>query len=181
VELIVNAEYGAVLATEEDVYYVPTKTPDWQIRAPAKTEKTPILARETVLEPSLLRQREDSLRECDLLEVDGTISFTGERKDAIGQAVDWAQIEELVGPLRYREDVEQAAMYMEPGICRPRVPVRVARHGLGAIAVYLWAHGHDGWSVAKALTLTYAELDRLVYKDVYTQTPSFQWEGFEYE
>jgi len=179
-ELMVNAEYGAVLATEEEVYYVPTKTPSWQIQAPAEAEETQSLARETVLEPSSLRQGA-SLTTSDLQEVDGTIMFTGERKDAIGQATDWAQIEELVGPLRYRKDVEQAAMYMTPGETRPRVPVRVARYGPGAIAVYLWAHGHGGWSVAKALTLTYAELDRRVYEDVYTQTPSFQWEGFDYE
>jgi len=180
-ELIVNADYGAVLATGDEVYYVPTKTPPWQLQSSAETEAAPQLSREIVFEfPSSLGKIAD-LTPTELLEVDGTITFNSNRKDAIGQASDWAQIEELVGPLRYREDVEHAAMYMQPGKNRPRVPVRVARYGPGAIAVYLWAHGHDGWSVAKALTLTYAELDRRVYHDVYAQTPSFEWEGFDYE
>lgn len=180
-ELVVNAEYGAVLAAESRVYYVPTKTPSWQVQAPAPTEDLPELARETVLElPDRLESTVD-VTSPELLKIDGLLTFTGDRATAVNTATDWAQIEELVGPLRYRPDVERAAMYMVPGACRPRVPVRVARQGLGSIGVYLFAHGHSGLSVSRALTLTYAELDKRIYHDVYTKTPSFEWEGFDYE
>lgn len=180
-ELIVNAEYGAVLADDSGVYYVPTKTPSWQVQAPAQTEGLSELARDTVFELSDHPGSTIEVTTASLQEVDGMLRFTGDRVDAVTRASDWAQIEELVGPLRYRPDVEHAAMYMISGACRPCVPVRVARQGLGAIGVYLFAHGHTGMSVAKALALTYAELDRRVYYDVYTETPSFEWEGFDYE
>ena len=180
-EVVVNAEYGAVLAAENNVYYVPTKTPPWQVQAPAPTEDLPELARDTVLDLSDYRGSKSGVTPADLEEIDGVLTFTGDQSDTITTASYWAQIEELVGPLRYRPDVERAAMYMVPGACRPRVPVRVAQKGLGAVGVYLFAHGHNGQSVSKALSLTYAELDNRIYHDVYTQTPSFEWEGFDYE
>ncbi len=72
-------------------------------------------------------------------------------------------------------------MYWIPGEERPRIPVRVAAHGPGAIAIYLSAYGHRPWAVAKALHLTYSELLEHEYRDVYEKTPSFDWEGYEYE
>ena len=50
--LVVDAKYGAVLAAENRVYYVPTKTPPWQVQAPTPTEDLPELAREAVLDLS---------------------------------------------------------------------------------------------------------------------------------
>jgi len=58
-------------------------------------------------------------------------------------------------------------MYMKSGESRPRVPVRVARHGPGAIGVYLWAHGHDGQSVADVLAI----LINSILSDISLLTP----------
>ena len=180
-EVIASAEYGTVLASDSCVYYVPTKTPPWQIRSNASTEEWPALARTDVHDMTAVAGETVEYRHRELLDIDGALSFTGKRDQATQTACDWALIEELVGPLRYREDVEQASMYRMSGTYRPRIPLRVVSRGLGAVAVYLSAHGHRPLPIKNALALTYAEQCRRIYKDVYEPTTSFEWDGFNYE
>jgi len=180
-EVIVNAAYGTVLASTDSVCYVPTKIPPKRVRWPAKTEKRPDLKRESVASIDAVAGETVSLTRDDFTHVDGVIPFSGDRQQAVGRASDWAQVEELVGPLRYRPDVESAAMYWTPGKERPRIPLRVAARGPGAIGIYLSAYGHNPWAVSKALNLTYPQLLKHEYRDVFKQTPSFKWDGYDYE
>jgi len=180
-EVIVNANYGTVLVSNDIAYYVPTKKPPRGVRWPAATEKRPDLKRSSVASIDAVAGETVSLTLDDFNRIDGVVPFSGDRPHAIARASDWAQIEELVGPLRYRQDVESAAMYWVSGDGRPRIPLRVAAHGSGAIGIYLSAHGHRLWAISKALNLTYAQLLEHKYRDVYVQTPSFEWEGYNYE
>lgn len=179
-EVIVNATYGTVLASDDGVCYVPTKVPPRGVRWPAKTEKRPDLKRDSVSSMDAAAGETVSLTQDDFSHVDGVITFSGDRQQAVSRASDWAQVEELVGPLRYRQDVECAAMYWIPGEERPRIPLRVAALGPGAIGIYLSAYGHCPWAISKALNLTYTELMKEEYR-VYKKTPSFDWEGCDYE
>jgi len=174
-DVIVTAAYGAVLASPTTVYYVPTKEPT-KIAWPAKTEERPELKRKSVAAIDASAGESVEMTPEDLSRIDGVVSFCGETAWEIGRASDWAQIEELVGPLRYRDDVENAAMYWAAGECRPRVPVQIISRGLGAAGVYLFAHDHRSWAVARALGLTYATLFEHIKEDVYERTPSFDWE-----
>ena len=180
-EVIVSAEYGTVLASASCVYYVPTKSPPWQIQSNATTEEWPELARDQVLEIPAAAGDTVDYDPGELLPIPGALSFTGKQSRAEANACDWALIEELVGPLRYRKDVEEAAMYRMSGTYRPRVPVRVVSRGLGAVAVYLSAHGHGPLPIKNALALTYSEQCKRIYKDVYERTTSFEWDGFDYD
>jgi len=174
-KVIVTAAYGAVLASPTTVYYVPTKEPT-KIAWPAKTEERPDLKRNSVAAIDASAGESVGLTPDDLSRIDGVVSFCGTTDRATSRASDWAQIEELVGPLRYRDDVENAAMYWAAGECRPRVPVQIISRGLGAAGVYLFAHDHRSWEVARALGLTYATLFEHIKEDVYERTPSFDWE-----
>jgi len=174
-DVIVTAAYGAVLASPTTVYYVPTKEPT-KIAWPAKTEERPELKRKSVAAIDASAGESVEMTPEDLSRIDGVVSFCGETAWEIGRASDWAQIEELVGPLRYRDDVENAAMYWAAGERRPRIPVRIISRGLGAVGLYLFAHEHRSWAVARALGLTYATLFEHIKEDVYERTPSFDWE-----
>lgn len=174
--IIVNATYGTVLVSSTTTYYVPTKEPPERTRWPATTEQCPDLKRNSVATIDASAGESIRLTPDDLRDFDGVISFCGKSGRATSRASDWAQIEELVGPLRYRDDVEIAAMYWVAGQDRPQIPVRVAIRGLGAIGLYLLAHDHRPWAVAKALRITYAKLFEHLKEDVYEQTPSFNWD-----
>ncbi|WP_152420887.1 hypothetical protein [Halorubrum coriense] len=174
--IIVTATYGAVLAGSTSVYYVPTKKPPRGMKWPATTEQCPDLKRDSVATIDASSGDSVELTPDDLSVFDGVLSFCGKLDRATSRASDWAQIEELVGPLRYRDDVENAAMYWVRGQDRPQIPVRVASRGLGAIGLYLLAHDHRPWAVARALGLTYAKLFEHLREDVYEETPSFNWE-----
>ena len=174
--VVVTATYGTVLVSPTTVYYVPTKQPPKGTRWPATTEQCPDLKRDSVATIGASAGDSVELTPDDLSDFDGVISFCGEPDRAASRASDWAQIEELVGPLRYRDDVETAAMYWVRGQARPRIPVRVASRGLGAMGLYLLAHGHRPWAVARGLGLTYAKLFEHLREDVYEETPSFNWE-----
>lgn len=179
-KVVVNARYGTVLESDMTAYYVPTR--GLSLRYPiAQTETLPELKRENVWTPTAEAGDCVGVAIADLLSLDGVIPFRGGGTQAVSRAEDWAQLEELVGPLRYRHDVEDAGMYMHQGTYRPRVPLRVARHGPGAMALYLTAHGHNVLMVKKALALTYHELTVRVAVDVYPETPSFEWEGPDYD
>ncbi len=180
-EVVVNAKYGVVLKGNSTVYYVPTKTPPWQTRAPAESERIPALRRTKIATITETEGEYVSLSPGRLIYTDGVVTFDEKSKRAVSRAEDWAQIEELVGPLQYRYDVEAAAMYLSKGTCRPRIPLRVARHGPGAIAIYLYAHDHGPMMVKKALGLTYHELTEYIYTDVVSETPSFQWDNEWFE
>lgn len=180
-KVIVNAEYGSVFASASCAYYVPTKSPSWQTQSNASTEDCPEFARKQVLETPAPVGETVNFDSDELLDVPGAISFTGDQNQAQKTACEWALIEELVGPLRYREDVEDACMYRKSGTYRPRVPVRVVNRGLGAVAVYLSAHGHGALSIKNALALTYSEQCKHIYHDVYKHTNSFEWDGFDYD
>jgi len=174
--VIVTAAYGTVLATSNSAYYVPTKQPSKGTKWPATTEQRSDLKRDSVATIGASAGDSVKLTLDDLSDFDGVISFCGKIDRATSRASDWAQIEELVGPLRYRDDVETAAMYWVPGQDRPRIPVRVTSRGPGAIGLYLFAYGHRPWAVAKALGLTYTKLFEHLREDVYEKTPSFSWE-----
>ena len=177
-EVVVNANYGSVLRSELVAYYVPTRTPPWNVRTPATVETLPELERTNVWTPTAEAGERVAVTLADLLHVDGVIPFSGDTERAVSRASDWAQLEELVGPLRYRDDVEDAGMYVAEGTFRPRIPLRVARCGAGAIAQYLLVHGHDVLMVKQALGLTYHRLMERMHLDVCPETPSFNCEGW---
>ena len=180
-DVIKHATYGTVLRSSSFVYYVPTKTPSKSVQWPATTEEYTDLKRSSVASVDASAGETTSLTVGELRQIDGVIPFHGASNRATSRALNWAQMEELVGPLRYRSDVESAAMYWIAGDERPRIPLRVAAHGPGAIGVYLSAYGHSPWAVAKALGLTYPELLEHKRRDVYKKTPSFDWEENKYE
>lgn len=178
-EVVVNAKYGSVLRSEVVAYYVPTRTLPWNVRTPATTETLPELKRTNVWTPTAEPGEGAAVTPADLLHIDGVIPFSGDIERAVGRASDWAQLEELVGPLRYRDDVEDAGMYFVEGTFRPRIPLRVARCGAGAIAQYLTAHGHNVLMVKQALGLTFHQVMERMHTDVCVETPSFECEGWE--
>lgn len=180
-KVVVNARFGTVLESDMSAYYVPTRTPSSPSPCPAQTETLPELNRTNVWSPTAEAGEYVAVPIADLLYIDGVIPFSGGGTRAVSRAEDWAQLEELVGPLRYRHDVEDAGMYFTSRTYRPRIPLRVARHGLGAMSLYLTAHNHNVLHVKKALGLTYHELTVRIAVDVYPETPSFEWEGPEYE
>ena len=173
-EVVVNAKYGSVLRSAVVAYYVPTRTPSWTVRTPATVETLPELERTNVWTPTADPGKRVAVTPADLLHVDGVIPFSGDTERAVSRASDWAQLEELVGPLRYRDDVEDAGMYVVEGTYRPRIPLRVARCGVGAIAQYLLVHGHDVLMVKQALAVTFHRLMERIHQDVCIETPSFE-------
>ena len=164
---------GLVRLGEADVVYVPTAQSHRVTVSFATEEDHPALRRRNAPETPLCSDMTVNVDRADLPSIEGTVRFSDGELNPVSRAKHWLVLEDAVGPLRYRSDVENASFHNSGGETRPRVPIQVTRCGVGAVFAYFVAHDHYGYRVSRELPGTLADLNTEFETFVEQQAPSF--------
>ena len=171
---IAEGRYGGLVRLNEtDVIYIPTAQSHQVTVSFATEENDPALRRRNAPETLLFSDMTVNVDSADIGSIEGTIRFSDGKLNPVSRAKHWLVLEDAVGPLRYRSDVENASFHNSSGKTRPRVPIQVTRYGNGAVFAYFIAHDHYGYRVSRELPGTLSDLNTEFETFVEQQAPSF--------
>lgn len=171
---IAEGRYGGLVRLDEmDVVYIPTAQSHRVTISFATEEDDPALRRRNAPKTLMLPDETANIDRSDIPRIEGTVRFSDGVLNPVSRAKHWLVLEDAVGPLQYRSDVENASFHNSSGETRPRVPIQVARYGFGAVFAYFIAHDHYGYGVSRELPGTLADLNREFEMFVEQEAPSF--------
>ncbi|WP_178917637.1 hypothetical protein [Natronomonas gomsonensis] len=172
--VVAEGRYGAVLhSSDGDVLYVPSRQSHRVTVSFADEETDPPLRRRNAPETLTAPDGTATVSWEEIERIEGVIRFTGGRLNSSSKAKHWLVLEDAVGPLRYRTDVENASIHNRGGETRPRVPLRLLPYGTGAVFAYFIAHDHLGYEVSRELSGTLCDLNQAFEEFLETHAPSF--------